>query len=127
MRHCRKLISILGFDKTTEKIIDFKKFTPTMIKFYDACEMVNSAWSDIASDAIVNTFRHCDFHKAIEFRNIDVNCINEELPQLLELENEFYKMIPEIHSESFLNEDDNLRVSEPLPEEIPLTNEKEDI
>ena len=62
LRLCRKLISILGFDKTAENIIEFKKFTPTMIKFYDACEMINSAWSDIASDTIVNTFRHCCFH-----------------------------------------------------------------
>ena len=71
--------------------------------------------------------RHCGFHKALEFRDLDVNCITEELPHLLELENEFYQMIPAINFESFLNLDDNLRVSEPLTEKIPLTTEKEDI
>ena len=53
-----------------------------------------------------------------------MNCINEELCQLLELENEFNKMIAEINFESFLNGDDKLRNSETLPEEIPEKKER---
>ena len=40
------------------------------------------------------------------------------LPEILSIENEFSKLIPDVGFDSYMQVDEHLRSSEPLPEEI---------
>ncbi|CAF0974008.1 unnamed protein product [Brachionus calyciflorus] len=102
---CRKIISMV---ENKEEV------TPSSIKFFDALEMLTSAWNyDLKPEVISNCFRHCGFFNA-KCRDEPVEHEDVISREMAEMRNTFSSFYKESTLDDFIELDSTLLTNEPL-------------
>ena len=95
LRGCRKLMNAINLF-SNEIAQNVQKFKPTLIKFFDCCDILTSAWQDVATDTIINCFHHSGFHEAKEINeDFQIEQISKSLEDYNKIESQFYQNFPD--------------------------------